>query len=166
MISSSIKVLQVNLNRSALATESALQVAIELRADLVVVQEPYIIQGDLPKSINHPSFVQVLPLNVLPQPRVLVYVSRTIKPVVSRAVNSPQDPDVLVIDIIEGNQKVQLFNIYNKDNQKGIGRNTLNKAIYPSRFSSNTVVLGDFNTYYPWWDPLGTMSQGAEDLVN
>ena len=57
MISSSIKVLQVNLNKSALATESALQVAIKLRADLVVVQEPYIILGDLPRLINHPSFV-------------------------------------------------------------------------------------------------------------
>ena len=149
MISSSIKVLQVNLNRSALATESALQVAIELRADLVVVQEPYIILGDLPRSINHPSFVQVLPLDVLPRPRVLVYISRTIKPVVSQAVNSPQDPNILVINIIEGNQKVQLFNIYNKDNQKGTGRNTLDRAIYPSRVSSNTVVLGDFNTHHP-----------------
>jgi len=81
-------------------------------------------------------------------------------------VNSPQDPDILVIDIIEGNQKVQLFNIYNKDNQKGIGRNTLDRAIYPSRVSSNTVVLGDFNTHHPWWDPLGTTSQGAEDLAD
>ena len=57
MISSSIKVLQVNLNRSALATESALQVAIELRADLVVIQEPYIILGDLLRLINYLSFV-------------------------------------------------------------------------------------------------------------
>ena len=57
MISSNIKVLQVNLNRSALAIESALQVAIELRADLVVVQEPYIIPGDLLRLINYPFFV-------------------------------------------------------------------------------------------------------------
>jgi hypothetical protein len=40
MISTSFKVLQVNLNRSAVATESALQLAIELNVDLIVVQEP------------------------------------------------------------------------------------------------------------------------------
>ena len=40
MISSNIRVLQVNLNRSAPATESALQLAIELNIDLVIVQEP------------------------------------------------------------------------------------------------------------------------------
>lgn len=39
-ISSSIKILQVNLNRSAQATESALQTAVELQIDLIVVQEP------------------------------------------------------------------------------------------------------------------------------
>ena len=38
--SSSLKVLQVNLNRSTLATESILQVAVELGVGLVVVQEP------------------------------------------------------------------------------------------------------------------------------
>ena len=43
MISSSLRVLQVNLNTSAVATESALQVAIELKIDLLVVQEPWVI---------------------------------------------------------------------------------------------------------------------------
>jgi len=40
MISSSTRVLQVNLNRSAQAIESALQIAVELKIDLVIVQEP------------------------------------------------------------------------------------------------------------------------------
>ena len=39
--STTFKVLQVNLNRSAPATESALQVAVELNIDLVIVQEPW-----------------------------------------------------------------------------------------------------------------------------
>jgi hypothetical protein len=37
MNSSNIRVLQVNLNRSAAATESALQIAIELQIDLLVI---------------------------------------------------------------------------------------------------------------------------------
>ena len=40
MISSSLKILQINLNRSATATESALQLATELKIDLLVIQEP------------------------------------------------------------------------------------------------------------------------------
>ena len=43
---SSLKVLQVNLNHSALATESVLQLAVELGIGLVVVQEPWVIIPD------------------------------------------------------------------------------------------------------------------------
>ena len=62
MISSSTRVLQVNLNRSAQATESALQIAVELKIDIVVVQEPWILQNsELDYSnarlILHLSFV-------------------------------------------------------------------------------------------------------------
>jgi translation initiation factor IF-3 len=40
MISSNIRILQINLNQSQIATESALQLAIEAKVDLVLVQEP------------------------------------------------------------------------------------------------------------------------------
>ena len=106
MISNSLKVLQVNLNRSSIATESALQIAIELGVDLVAVQEPYILlNNSLPRSINHPGFIQILPADVSPRPRVLVYIARSTstKLLVSRAGSSPQDSDALIIDIIEGN---------------------------------------------------------------
>ena len=35
-----LRILQINLNKSVQATESALQVAVELAIDLVIVQEP------------------------------------------------------------------------------------------------------------------------------
>ena len=38
MIGSSLKILQVNLNRSSEATESALQIAVEQKVDLIIVQ--------------------------------------------------------------------------------------------------------------------------------
>jgi Endonuclease-reverse transcriptase len=28
------------------------------------------------------------------------------------------------------------------------------------------VVLGDFNTHHPWWDPLASNTQNADELVN
>ena len=60
-INSSIKILQVNLNRNSIATESILQVVIELRVDLVLVQEPWVIKEpeldySIVSLIIHPSF--------------------------------------------------------------------------------------------------------------
>ena len=55
MLSSSIKILQVNLNRSAPTTESALETAIDHKADLIVIQEPW-VTDDNTRSIVHQSF--------------------------------------------------------------------------------------------------------------
>lgn len=99
MISSSIKVLQVNLNKSQAATESALQAAIETKVDLILVQEPWlynqgVVSFEESYSINHPSFTQLLPRNRILRPRTLVYVSRSFKPLVSLATSSLDDPDI------------------------------------------------------------------------
>ena len=62
MISTSFRVLQVNLNRNSTATESALQVAVELKVDLIVVQEPWTttnVDHSFIRSILHPSFYSV-----------------------------------------------------------------------------------------------------------
>lgn len=112
MISSSLKILQVNLNRSATATESALQLATELKIDLLVVQEPWITpknQGHTDylnaRSILHSSFTQILPADLCYRPRTLVYVATRCKPIITIASSSPKDPDLIVIDIIKENSK-------------------------------------------------------------
>ena len=119
MISTSIKALQINLNKSSIATESALQLAIELKVDIVLVQEPWLAPRDPDKdysstrSVLHPSFTQVLPIVQELRPRTLAYIARGFKPVVSLV--PIVDPDILILDIIEGSQRLQLSNIYNKD---------------------------------------------------
>src|SRR3954454_4164754 len=134
MISSSIKVLQVNLNKSQEATESALQAAIETKVDLILVQEPWlynqgVVSFEESYSINHPSFTQLLPRNRILRPRTLVYVSRSFKPLVSLATSSPDDPDIQVIDIVEGSSKIQILNIYNEADQAKQGPRTLERAL-------------------------------------
>ena len=172
MSSNSFKVLQVNLNRSALATESALQIAIELKIDLIIIQEPWIIPKNQDpdyrntRSILHPSFTQILPADLTLRPRTLVYVSRTFQPTVNLAKESPLDPDLLVIDIVEGNQKIQLLNVYNEANQLGTGPKTIERALYPFTLYKDSILLGDFNTHHPWWDPLASKSQNADLLVD
>jgi len=173
MISSSLKILQVNLNRSAPATESALQLATELKIDLLVVQEPWITpknQGQTDylnaRSILHPSFTQILPADLCHRPRTLVYVATRCKLIVTIANSSPKDPDLIVIDIIEGKSKTQLLNIYNESDQAGTGLNTLQRCLYNRQaLHPSTILVGDFNTHHPWWDPLARPTTGANELV-
>ena len=170
--STTFKVLQVNLNRSAPATESALQVAIELNIDLIVVQEPWITPKEVGKpdysgtrSILHPSFNQILPADLTLRPRTLVYITKSFRPTVSLAKESPLDPDMLVIDIIEGNYKIQLVNVYNEADQLRTGPRTIDRVLYNYIIPRNTILVGDFNTHHPWWDPLAKMSTEANKLV-
>ena len=156
MISSSLKILQINLNRSATATESALQLATELKIDLLVVQEPWTTpknqgQNDYfdTRSILHPSYIQILPADLRFRPRTLVYVATSCKAIVTISSSSPKDPDLLIIDIIEGKSKIQLLNIYNKIDQAGTGLNTLKRCLYKLALLPSTVLLGDFNTHHP-----------------
>src|SRR5277367_1965874 len=171
MISSSFKVLQVNLNRSGPATESALQIAVELKIDLLVVQEPWTAPRNQDpdysntRSILHPSFTQILPADLSLRPRTLVYVARSFRPTVALASSSPADPDLLVVDIIEGNQRVQLLNIYNEASPLGSGPWTLDRVVYHRTLLPGSILLGDFNTHHPWWDPLAKATSGADQLV-
>jgi ribonuclease HI len=169
MISSNIKVLQINLNRNQSATESALQIAIELKVDLIIIQEPWIYTPDPDynnsRSVQHPGFIQILPRNNKLRPRTLIYISKDFKPLVRLAASSPLDPDLLIIDITEGNHKIQLLNIYNETDQLNTGIYTLDRCLYSHEVYSSSIILGDFNTHHPWWDPLAQKSPRAEKLV-
>jgi hypothetical protein len=170
MISSSLRVLQVNLNTSAVATESALQVAIELKIDLLVVQEPWVIPRNQDqdysntRSVIHPSFTQILPFDLTLRPRTLVYVSRSFIPTVALS-SDTSDPDLLVIDITEGKSKIQLLNIYHEANQLGCGLKTIERTLYTRELQPNTLLIGDFNTHHPWWDPFTKPTPNSTELV-
>ena len=171
MISSNFKLIQINLNRSQAATESVLQLAIELKVDLIIVQEPWIyspnpIDYSNSRSVLHQGFTQILPRNNNLRPRTLAYISREFKPLVCLAASSPLDPDFLIIDIIEGNHKIQLLNIYNESDQQGNNTSTLTRCLYNQQVYTSSILLGDFNTHHPWWDPLAQKSNRAEELVD
>jgi len=86
-----IRILQVNLNRSQIATETALQSAIELGASIVAIQEPWISKPNHDysgaRSIAHQSFSQILSNQTKLRPRTLIYALKSIK--VELAPNSP-----------------------------------------------------------------------------
>ena len=102
MLYASTKVLQVNLNRNSAATESALQIAVELEIDLILIQEPWIIrESDRFRSVLHSGFTQILPFSASPdiRPRTLAYISKAYTPSVSLASDSLLDSGFLVLDI-------------------------------------------------------------------
>ena len=53
--------------------------------------------------------------------------SKAFRPLVGLAIGSPNDPDLLAIDIIEGNAKIQLLNVYNEADQARVGPKTLER---------------------------------------
>src|SRR5271168_1271017 len=120
MIDSPIKIISINVNRTISATENDLQIAVESEVDLILIQEPWFF-GDRnreewasAKSTSHGGYTQILPnFNPAIRPRTLTYVSRTFKPSVSLALDSPMDTDIQVLDISEGRNSMQIINIYN-----------------------------------------------------
>jgi len=115
----------------------ALQVATKLKINLVIVQEPWLTQR-LPntmdylntRSVLHPSFSQILPADLTYRPRTLVYIAKSFKPLVTIASSSPQDSDLLIVDVIEGQSKIQLLNIYNEKDQAEIDLYTLERYLF------------------------------------
>ena len=175
MIDKNLRILQVNLNRSAQATESALQVAVELAIDLIVVQEPWLVPSQQTpldytdtRSVNHPSFVQTFPTLPHPalRPRVLIYASRSLQAQINPLQDSPADPDCQAVGIKSTHFNFTLYNIYNENDQQGSPNRTIERMLLPTMLPTTTLVLGDFNTHHPWWDPLApTTSPGADRFL-
>jgi hypothetical protein len=159
MISSSIRVLQINLNRSQPATESALQLALESKADLILVQEPWLARKqqedsyDQVQSTQHLSFTQLFPRNRVIRPRTLAYISKSSQFQATLATCSPNDSDIQVLDIVQGAKRIQISNIYNEADQTNQGPRTIDRVLFPLPLASESIVLGDFNNHHPLWNP-------------
>ncbi|PMD50232.1 uncharacterized protein K444DRAFT_547622, partial [Hyaloscypha bicolor E] len=119
-----------------------------------VIQEPWIIVRDSTNrgyhSIIHPSYFQILPNYSTLRPRTLVYIARELQ--ASLAQNSPSDPDYLIIDLSLGVLKMQLINFYNAVYPEDPNNilTILREDILPTTLLDSSLLLGDFNTYYPW----------------
>ena len=163
---SNIKVLQINVNWNPNTTENVLQTAIELNIKILAVQEPWTIKDNSNeyRSINHSSFKQVLPNYGAFRPRTLFYISREFR--ANLAPISPQDPDCIILDLIELN--IQLINVYNATHPSipNSIATIQRTGILPNSLAINTILLGDFNTHHPWWDPLTPQSANANYLID
>jgi hypothetical protein len=57
------------------------------------------------------------------------------------------------------------LNIYNEEDQAKEGPKTLERCLFFRSMDPNSILLEDFNTHHPWWDPLARKSPNADKLV-
>ena len=170
--------LQLNANKSLPITEGALQLAIERKIDVVLIQEPWIFTNDSYatfRSVNHFSFDTILPLSSGVRPRVLCYIAKSVSFQFTRSLTSfDSDPDIIAIVAIQNNQPAfQIINIYNQTSQippsspsSSIEVSTFNRALQNHRLGPSALIAGDFNSHHPLWDPFNDPTHNAEPILN
>ena len=124
-----LKILQINVNRSSPATESALDLAIKVDAGIVAVQEPWLLKRSSytnTRSIAHQDFTQILPTleDTSLRPRVLFYIRKDLEAEVNPFISD--DNDFLAIKVLASTSSLYIYNIYNeKSLQEGLNKMTI-----------------------------------------
>jgi hypothetical protein len=125
MLDTPLHIIQANTNRSIQATESVLEYAVLNKADIILIQEPWIFRDKTLgyqecRLIAHSAFKMLLPPhdnNI--RPRTLVYTSRMLQLQVNP--QNLSDPDIQLLEIQDAKgAKLQLINVYN---EKDINQN-------------------------------------------
>ncbi|KAI0991562.1 hypothetical protein K3495_g16625, partial [Podosphaera aphanis] len=171
-----LRILQVNVGRSAQAQELALAAAHEERIDVLLIQEPYIFH-DLARQITrrHPGFDCFTPTDDWAyKPRVFTLVRKGIglKPEQIR----PLGPfhvaarDLLFISLLSPRQqKLLTLNIYNAPagaNNERAALDAVLNDIHCDIFPPLSLIAGDLNLHHRRWEPGFDGGMGAaEPLV-
>ncbi|KAH7552688.1 hypothetical protein BM1_08639 [Bipolaris maydis] len=156
--------------RSSPATESALDLAIKVDAEIVAVQEPWLLKGSSyanTRSIAHQDFTQILPTleDPLLRPRVLFYIRKDLKVEVIPFISD--DNDFLAIKVLASTSSFYIYNIYNeKSLLEGQNKTTIQRRLLQETLQLHSIILGDFNTHHPRWSlEERSPSTLAEELV-
>ncbi|KAI0998055.1 hypothetical protein K3495_g10135 [Podosphaera aphanis] len=155
---SALKILLVNVGRSSVAHELALQIAFQTRAVLLLVQEPY-VSRDLNHRITceHPSFECFTPVNNWSiRPRALTYSRKdsglTFTQIRLGAYQQEENGDVLFLSVVQAPSlpKTLVINIYNVPPGAINPRAGLSSlfSVPTSEIFSQTIIAGDFNLHH------------------
>ena len=153
MLDTPIRILQANVNKSLQATETILDLGIR-SADLILIQEPWIIQdqGQSSRSVLHSAYQPMLPRYGNHRPRVIIYAKRSLLNSVELVPQDIQDPDAQGIIVKDKtNKSLQILNVYNEQDSEGTW--TLERTLYSTQVQPNCILGGDFNIRHPCWDP-------------
>ena len=184
-----ISVIQHNAGKRDIAHHTALQLAFEQGADILLLQEPYCprnhSQGGF-IGLTHPAFHLLLPQptndpsNIAIRPRALAYIRKN-RLSVTPCYEACNDPDLQIIKVF-GIEPFYIINIYNEKARERGGATTTTTttgltasytvkrlqdlySIAPLEFPA--VLAGDFNLHHTWWNPQAQPSRvnKARELV-
>ena len=156
MLEGPIRILQGNVNRSSQATETILELGASEQADIILLQEPWILRSSeegFTRSINHRSFIPIRPeIGKEIRPRVLAYRRQGSEFQISIDLNNDPDIQSLIVKDKKGTT-IQILNVYNEKNISGEW--TIERALYTLPIRKTAILAGDFNIRHPSWDPNG-----------
>lgn len=157
-------VIQHNCNGTAVSTIAALEAAIERRAEVACLQEPYVGKKYV---ISHPGFQIRWPECTKRETRVALAIRNDAldRYVFEEHTDLVDSPHVQCLDVWEtaNRRKVRrtrLINIYNKARAQG-GGYTIDNIEVSRLIEGRTILAGDFNARSPAWDPWVAGRQNA-----
>jgi hypothetical protein len=149
-------VIQHNCNGTAVSTIATLEAAIERRAEVVCLQEPYV---GTKYVIGHPGFQIRWPECAKSDTRVALAIGNDAldRYVFEERTDLVDSPYVQCLDVWETKnhkkvRKTRLINIYNRARVQG-GGYMIDHMDTSRLIEGRTILAADFNARSPAWDP-------------
>lgn len=160
----SLKIFQANTARGQTNHDLALALACEESADIILIQEPWIMSHQNRKiTKQHADYICFSPLDCWEiRPRVMTYVrkSRNLIPTQCRPTNTG---DICWIKIMGTTPQVTIVNVYRppQESSEGSVITALNEWAAPP----HSIIAGDFNTRHSLWDSRTASQSRSEPLL-
>ena len=167
-----LSILQYNLNRSQIHTQSLLNHPNSMKLAILAIQEQYCSQQTR-LSLPHQSWTIIETPSQDPKknPRAAIYINKRILPARSfQPVHYPSS-DIAIIEVKTEPDTLPMLiiNIYNTKGTPLINElaTFLRTHLRRHRYDS-ILMVGDFNLHHPLWNPAenNNHDREAEDLIN
>ncbi|KAL1581734.1 hypothetical protein WHR41_09562, partial [Cladosporium halotolerans] len=149
-------VLQHNCNGTLVPMMAALEAALERKAEVVCLQEPYVARKN---DVSHPGFQIRWPECEKGETRVALAIRNDVldRYVFEERTDLVSSPYVQCLDVWETQRRrkvrrTRLINIYNRARMAG-GGYAIDRVDLAQLIDGRVILAGDFNARSPAWDP-------------
>jgi len=166
-----ITILQCNLNKNRVTTDSILNDPSSMKFTALLLQEQYYSKY-MKSSLTHPSWTLIEPTTITNnQPRTAIYINNRI--LITSAFEpvhlSFSDVTAVKIKTKEQAKPTLLINVYNPSNANLITplRRSLLDNIQEDQYDA-IIICGDFNLHHPLWNPTSykVHDKQADELID
>jgi len=123
MLDTTFRILQANVNRSAQATETVLDIGIRERIAIIAIQEPWFLKenDNWTRPLCHNGYITITPqVDKTIRPRTTTYINQNLLGEIQVNPVQTNDRDIqnLILQDKRGN-KLQILNVYNERDEEG-----------------------------------------------